>query len=202
MFERVRRGILAGTLAPGVRLPATRHLAEELGVARQTVVLAYERLAAEGYVRARMGSGTYVATDLPDAVPSPARAATGTVQVLSKRGAAIAATPINALAPNVPDITLLAPGVPANDLFPTAAWARETARVFRALPTQYLGYPDPQGLPELRIEIAAHLAATRGLIADPGQIVVTTGTQQALRVVWLLLVLGGLSLLARAYRFD
>ena len=182
VFERVRGGILAGTLAPGVRLPATRHLAEELGVARQTVVLAYERLAAEGYVRARMGSGTYVATDLPDAVPSPGRAATGAAQVLSKRGALIAATPINALAPSLPEIILLAPGVPANDLFPTAAWARETARVFRALPAHFLGYPDPQGLPELRIEIAAHLAATRGLIADPGQIVVTTGTQQALRV--------------------
>lgn len=182
VFERLRGGILAGTLAPGVRLPASRHLAEELGVARQTVVLAYERLAAEGYVRARMGSGTYVATDLPDAAPLPARAAAGTAQVLSRRGAAIAATPMSALSPGGPEITLLAPGVPANDMFPAAAWARETARVLRALPTQYLGYPDPQGLPELRSEIAAHLAATRGLIADPGQIVVTTGTQQALRV--------------------
>ena len=58
VFDRLRRGILAGTLAPGARLPPSRHLAEELGVARQTVVLAYERLAAEGYVRARVGSGT------------------------------------------------------------------------------------------------------------------------------------------------
>jgi GntR family transcriptional regulator/MocR family aminotransferase len=182
VFERLRTGILSGTLAPGARLPATRHLAEELGVARQTVVLAYERLAAEGYVRARMGSGTYVATDLPDAAPAPGPAATAGLGVLSKRGAAIAATPMNALAPGASDIALLAPGVPANELFPTAAWARETARVLRTLPHQHLGYPDPQGLPELRTEIAAHLAATRGLIADPGQIVVTTGTQQALRV--------------------
>ncbi len=182
VFERLRTGILSGTLAPGARLPATRHLAEELGVARQTVVLAYERLAAEGYVRARMGSGTYVATDLPDAAPAPGRAAAAGVGVLSRRGASIAATPMHAAPSGRPEITLLAPGVPANDLFPTAAWARETARAFRALPLQYLGYPDPQGVPDLRIEIAAHLAATRGLIADPGQIVVTTGTQQALRV--------------------
>ncbi len=182
VFERLRHGILAGTLPPGARLPATRHLAEELGVARQTVVLAYERLAAEGYVRARMGSGTYVATDLPDAAPAPARAADQPGQILSRRGAAIAATPMNALPPGAADITLLAPGVPANDLFPTAAWARETARALRTLPASLLGYPDPQGLPELRTEIAAHLAATRGLIAHPGQIVITTGTQQALRV--------------------
>lgn len=182
VFERLRRGILAGTLLPGARLPATRHLAEELGVARQTVVLAYERLAAEGYVRARMGSGTYVAPDLPDAAPAPAHAAAQAGHVLSRRGAAIAATPMSALPRGAAEIALLAPGVPANDLFPSAAWARETARVLRALPTPLLGYPDPQGLPALRAEIAAHLAATRGLIADAGQIVITTGTQQALRV--------------------
>ena len=70
VFDRLRQGILAGTLPTGARLPPTRALAEELGVARQTVVLAYERLASEGYVRARTGSGTYVAPDLPDAAPS------------------------------------------------------------------------------------------------------------------------------------
>ena len=70
VFDRLRQGILAGTLPTGARLPPTRALAEELGVARQTVVLAYERLASEGYVRARTGSGTYVAADLPDAAPA------------------------------------------------------------------------------------------------------------------------------------
>ena len=75
VFDRLRQGILAGTFARGVRLPATRSLATELGVARQTVVRAYERLAAEGYVQARTGSGTYVATDLPDTAPEPAATA-------------------------------------------------------------------------------------------------------------------------------
>ena len=70
VFERLRTGILSGALPGGARLPPSRHLAEELGVARQTVVLAYERLAAEGYVRARIGSGTFVAADLPDAAPN------------------------------------------------------------------------------------------------------------------------------------
>jgi len=186
VFDRVREGILAGTLPPGSRLPPTRHLAEELGVARQTVVLAYERLAAEGYVRARMGSGTFVATDLPDAAPAPVRPAAAAA-ALSRRGAAISATPMTAFAavprtPGTPEPTLLAPGVPSGELFPVAAWARTSARVLRGQAQPQLAYPDPQGLPELRAEIAAHLAATRGLIADPGQIVVTTGTQQALRV--------------------
>src|SRR5580658_3185283 len=120
VFDRLRQGILAGTLAPGSRLPPTRHLAEELSVARQTVVLAYERLAAEGYVRARIGSGTFVAADLPDAAPPPGPPPSPTAAALSHRGVALAATPaVAAGRASGP----LAPGVPAPDLFPAAAWA-------------------------------------------------------------------------------
>ncbi len=78
--------------------------------------------------------------------------------------------------------TLLAGGIPAPDLFPTQAWARCAARVLKTLSGDLTGYPPPQGLPELRVQIAAHLAATRGLLADPANIVVTAGTQQALRI--------------------
>ena len=93
VFDRLRQGILAGTLPAGARLPPTRALAEELGVARQTVVLAYERLAAEGYVRARTGSGTYVAPDLPDAAPAPAVPPPTAANSLSRRGQRLAACP-------------------------------------------------------------------------------------------------------------
>jgi GntR family transcriptional regulator/MocR family aminotransferase len=182
VFDRLRRGILAGTLAPGARLPPSRQLAGELGVARQTVVLAYERLAAEGYVRARMGSGTYVAADLPDAAPPPAPAPAGAASPLSRRGAVLAAIPVRAAGPVAEGLPLLAPGVPAPELFPAAAWARCTARVLRGLSPEATGYPEPQGLPGLRAAVAAHLAASRGLIADPAHIVITAGTQQALRV--------------------
>ena len=182
VFDRLRRGILAGTLAPGARLPPSRHLAEELGVARQTVVLAYERLAAEGYVRARVGSGTYVAADIPDISPPAAAPASGAGSPLSRRGAALAGIPASAAGPVADGPLLLAPGIPAPELFPAAAWARCTARVLRGLAPAPSGYPDPQGLPALRGAIAAHLAAARGLIADPAQIFVTAGTQQALRV--------------------
>ncbi len=182
VFDRLRRGILAGTLPPGSRLPPTRHLAEELSVARQTVVLAYERLAAEGYVRARIGSGTFVATDLPDATPPPAAPPSPAVAVLSRRGVALAATPAVAGGRAAGGSALLAPGIPAPDLFPAAAWASCSARVLRALTPEQTGYPDTQGYLPLRTAIAAHLAATRGLLADAEHIVVTAGTQQALRV--------------------
>lgn len=185
VFDRLRQGILGGALPAGTRLPPTRHLATDLGVARQTVVLAYERLAAEGYVRARIGSGTFVAADLPDATPASGRLATAAASPLSRRGTLLQATVSNA-AQSVPGdharCGLLTPGVPAPDLFPAAAWATCTARVLRRLNPDLTLYPDLQGLPELRVQIAAHLAATRGLLTDPGHIIVTAGTQQALRV--------------------
>ncbi len=186
VFERLRTGILSGALPGGARLPPSRHLAEELGVARQTVVLAYERLAAEGYVRARIGSGTFVAADLPDAAPEPRPAAQTSGAELSRRGAMIAAVPVSAAGPVAEHAMLLAPGVPAAESFPAAAWARCSARVLKDF--DGTGYPDMQGLAALRQAVAAHVAATRGLIADPAQIVITAGTQQALRVAAELLI--------------
>jgi GntR family transcriptional regulator/MocR family aminotransferase len=87
-----------------------------------------------------------------------------------------------AIAPVAGGGMLLAAGVPAPELFPAAAWASCTARVLRGLVPESTTYPDAQGLPALRAEIAAHLAAIRGLVVDPAQIVVTAGTQQALRI--------------------
>jgi GntR family transcriptional regulator/MocR family aminotransferase len=182
VFDRLRQGILAGTLPSGSRLPPTRALAEELGMARQTVVLAYERLASEGYVRARTGSGTYVAPDLPDAAPAPALPPPTSASSLSERGLRLAAVPATAASRDTSVGTLLAGGVPAPDLFPAQAWARCAARVLKNLSGDLTAYPPPKGLTELRAQIAAHLAATRGLLADPANIVVTAGTQQALRI--------------------
>jgi len=186
VFDRLREGILSGSLPAGTRLPPTRALASELGVARQTVVLAYERLAAEGYVRARTGSGTFVSPDLPDAAPAPAAPPATAAHALSRRGTFLATIPVTAGQRG--SGMLLAGGLPAPDLFPAAAWARCTARVLKALPAECTGYPPPQGLPDLRAQIAAHLAATRGLVADPDSIVVTAGTQQVLRMATELLL--------------
>jgi GntR family transcriptional regulator/MocR family aminotransferase len=119
---------------------------------------------------------------LPDAAPTPATHPPTAASSLSKRGQTLAAIPISA-APRVEGLgTLLAGGIPAPDLFPKEAWARCAARVLKTLPSELTGYPMAQGLPELRAQIAAHLAATRGLLADPANIVVTAGTQRALRI--------------------
>jgi GntR family transcriptional regulator/MocR family aminotransferase len=182
VFDRLRQGILAGALPPGSRLPPTRALASELGVARQTVVLAYERLAAEGYVRARTGSGTFVAPDLPDAAPDSAVPPPTAASSLSRRGQQLATVPASAAHRDPGNAALLAGGLPAPDLAPKDAWARCAVRVLKSLSSDLTGYPPSQGLEELRAQIAAHLAATRGLLADPANIVITAGTQQALRI--------------------
>jgi len=181
VFEHLRHSILTGTLPAGGRLPPTRALAQEVGVARQTVVLAYERLAAEGYVRGRAGSGTYVAADLPDQAPTAAETSQVTTTALSVRGASLAQIPATATSRDATLGLLLAGGLPAPDLFPSQAWARCAARVLKPLAGELSSYPPPQGLLILREQVAAHLASTRGLVADPGCIIVTAGTQQALR---------------------
>jgi GntR family transcriptional regulator/MocR family aminotransferase len=104
--------------------------------------------------------------------------------MLSRRGAMLAAIPSTA-GQSIgarPAGLLLAPGLPAADLFPTAAWASCAARVMRGMSAELTAYPALQGLPALRVQIAAHLAATRGLLTDPDRIMVTAGTQQGLRI--------------------
>ncbi len=186
VFRHVQQAVLSGVFAPGARLPATRAMSTELGVSRQTVVFAYERLIAEGYLEARSGVGTYVTHDLPDDLPDPvsqpdaAMAKAG----LSHRGERLAN--LSSTAGQDRSTLLLAPGVPSPELFPTRHWATCLAAAARA--NILSGYPDQQGLPELRIQIAIHLAATRGLVVDPHQIVVTAGTQQAIRLAAELLI--------------
>ncbi|CAL9482116.1 HTH-type transcriptional regulatory protein GabR [Actinosynnema sp. ALI-1.44] len=153
----LRDAIRAGRLAPGARLPATRRLAVELGLARNTVAAAYDQLVAEGYLTARRGAGTRVAT-LPDT------ATTGPT------------TPGPATGPDTTAPRLdLRPGCPDVTTFPTTAWLRATRRALLTAPASVHGYGDPRGLPGLRHALAEYLGRTRGVHADPATIVVTCG---------------------------
>jgi GntR family transcriptional regulator/MocR family aminotransferase len=78
------------------------------------------------------------------------------------------------------DALPLGTGVPALAEFPWRDWARISARVFRERPAAALAYGDPQGLPELRLAIAEYLGAARGIVCDPDQIVVVSGSQQGI----------------------
>src|SRR6202012_6037979 len=98
VFNHLRHSILTGALRGGGRLPPTRSLAQELGVARQTVGLAYERLAAEGEVRGRTGTGPSGSKDLPDRAPAPPSTPRPAAVALSARGARLAQVPAAASA--------------------------------------------------------------------------------------------------------
>jgi GntR family transcriptional regulator/MocR family aminotransferase len=184
-----RRAIADGRLGPGSRLPSTRSLAEQMAVARNTVSLAYERLAAEGYVEGRRGGGTRVARDLPDLTPTvppaarampverpPVRLARAARIMLDERvgtaGSGSGAIP-----------EPLQPGRPGLDAFPGRVWARLAGRFWRETPATDFGYGDPAGHPVLRQALARYLGAFRGLSLDPDAIIVTSGAQQAIDLV-------------------
>ncbi|NPC73780.1 PLP-dependent aminotransferase family protein [Corallococcus exiguus] len=188
LFEGIRARILAGALAPGLRLPSSRQLATELDVARSTVLQAMDALTAEGYLVAQAGSCTRVAPELPilsgdrsrePGLPAAARASTsGKGPRLAASTRALKASPVGAprlgAAPRA-----FRPGVPALDLFPTALWARTVSRVHARASTGLLDGGDPSGHAPLREAVAIHVSVSRGVRCSPEQVFITAGTQQA-----------------------
>jgi GntR family transcriptional regulator/MocR family aminotransferase len=154
----LRDAVRTGRLAEGVRLPSSRALAGDLAIARNTVADAYGRLVAEGWLTARPGSGTRVASRpvATERVPPP---------------------PV----PRRPPIRYdLRPGSPALSLFPRTAWLAAARRALNTAPAEELGYGHTRGLPRLRTALAAYLARTRGVHADPERLVICSGFTQAL----------------------
>ncbi|PBC65289.1 GntR family transcriptional regulator [Streptomyces sp. Tue6028] len=166
----LREAVRTGRLAPGTRLPSSRELAADLGVSRGLVTEAYEQLTAEGYLRSDRGAGTWVG----DAV----RAAGPRARDLAPRSSGARAD--------------FVPGTPDLSLFPRTAWAAAHRGVLAELPHHALGYPDPRGLPRLRIALAELLARRRGVVADPERIVVVSGVAQAMALLGFVLHARGL----------
>lgn len=181
--SQLRASILGGALQPGDRLPAIRLLAQRLAVARATADAAYAQLIDEGYLQTKVGAGTRVAPRLPDDamvpkrtpqgdVPSPARV----TRELTPRAARIAKV-ASVLLPqrSVP----LAVVSPSSEIAPGKAWTRIAARLART-PWRHAAYAEPNGYLPLREAIADYARKFRGVICHPDQIVVTSGTQQAI----------------------
>ncbi|ROO85731.1 GntR family transcriptional regulator [Actinocorallia herbida] len=175
LYRQIRDAVLAGRLPPGTALPATRGLAADLGVARGTVAAAYERLAAEGFLRTRVGSGTFVAEGFGGHAPARAAGALRPLPVWEGRRAPVA------LAEGLRHD--FRPGHPDVALFPWATWRRLLTAELRAGAVGSGMYGDPAGHPGLRAAIAARLAASRSVRADPDDLIVTAGAQQAIGLI-------------------
>lgn len=180
IYQELRDGILAGRLLSGQPLPATRPMARSIGVARSTVVKAFERLRAEGYIGAVKGSSTRVSALLPPPVGAKNQPARKTLR--GKIGAKPGMTPQHeAFVSGIPDLSV----------FPHAAWARCLGVRARALRVHDLGYGSPEGLAELRTAILSHVSDTRGIVAEPDQIIIVPSTSVAIDLIARLLLAPG-----------
>lgn len=176
LHECLRAAIRDGTLAAGTRLVATRALAQELGIARNTVLYAYEQLASEGFVVPDR-RGTVVASALAAAAPVSRASARGVAPAasLSRR-----AQGLRPLANEAGGALPFVPGVPDLHAFPLAQWRRLLERAWRNLDPAQLNYADPAGVPALRTAIADHLRAARGVVCATEQVFITDGSQASL----------------------
>jgi GntR family transcriptional regulator/MocR family aminotransferase len=184
VYDGYRDAILDGRLRPGQRLPSTRTLAQELRISRVPVVAAFEQLAAEGYLESRVGAGSYVSTALPDPVRPRAHPKSGAASVAPRPG------PRRVPSEKWPSVD--APwfeghgafriAQPALDEFPTTVWARLVARRARALGRRQMTYGDAMGFLPLREALAEYLRTVRSMRCTAEQIMIVSGSQQALAV--------------------
>ena len=192
VYAALRSAILEARVPAGGRLPSSRALAAELHVSRNTVLYAYEQLAAEGYVETRRGAGTFVVSMLPTRVPPTRRPVVGADLSLSMLGARLtggaSGTKPAARHAATPLPYDLRAAASVHDAQALDAWARFLVRRARALPRDVRRHEPSGGSPALREALAAYLARARGLECRPEQIIVTQGSQQAIDLCLRLLV--------------
>ncbi|UTH76498.1 PLP-dependent aminotransferase family protein [Chromobacterium sp. IIBBL 290-4] len=185
LYRLLKELIRHGRLQAGSAIPASRQLAEELKLGRNTVLAAYEQLSAEGYLESRHGSGTYVcqafaATRAPSALRAPRRP-------LSRRGASLheaSRLPHNKMGAFIP-------GQPDLALFPIEQWQKCLSRSQRTAPQEWMHYQREGGLPALRHALAEYLFLTRSVQCKPEQILITSGSQAGLALIAKLLADAG-----------
>lgn len=176
LYLRLREAILCGRLPPDTRLPASRSLAATLGIARNTVLFAYEQLVAEGCLVAdRQGTRVAHLPTAPGASPPVLGAADGPSVLSARASAALQREPARDA-----EALPFSPGVPDFGAFPFRAWRACLERAWRDAGWRQLGYAAYGGEPSLRAALAAHLTSVRGLAVDAAQILITSGTQAAL----------------------
>lgn len=175
LYQRLRALIEARALPPGSPLPSTRALAQDMQLGRNTVIAAYDQLAMEGFLATRAGSPALV-RDLPLRIsPGPDLPDTSDPG-LSERGRIMSGQPYHH---GEPGATAFHPGLPDVGQFPFNTWSRLLTRRAKMARSDLFGTYHVTGYPDLRDAIARYLAASRGVVSSPEQVVVTNGAQSA-----------------------
>ncbi len=188
IYRELRAAVIDGRLRPGEHLPGTRELARSLVVSRNTVAAAYERLTAEGFLTARVGSGTFVAQHLSLGKPQPQRERKEADGLRPRQGWDVTPTPVSASEAALLDFRV---GIPDARLFPFETWRRLIASELRMTANSPASYADPAGHLGLRTAIARYVGTARSVRTDAEDIVVTNGAQQALDLIGRVLVSPG-----------
>ena len=185
LYAAIKEAVLTAAILPGMQLPPTRTISTTLGISRQTVINAYAQLLAEGYLRGAIGHGTFVNEHLPiNATKQVSTTGSSTSKTLrntshiSLRGQRFV-DPLGLARFQQGETRAFRVSMPGLDLFPFATWARLEGRRWRH-PQGQLGYTDPTGFMPLRELLAVYLKAARGITCSPHQIIITSGSQQAL----------------------
>jgi GntR family transcriptional regulator / MocR family aminotransferase len=184
IYMGLRKAILDGAFRVGERLPSTRGMADQLSVSRTIVIIAYEQLLAEGFVSGRTGSGTFVSQQLARNEPSkPQRAAD---LCLSRFGKYTQEASSEIVLPVASGRHLrydFAYARSNSDVFPFDAWRRLLIGRLRRAPVREFDYGPAAGSNSLREAIAGYLRRTRGMTCDVSQVIVVSGSQQALDII-------------------
>src|SRR5579863_4378962 len=186
LYNAIRSEILGGRLRPGARLPASRDLARQYGLARGTIVNAFDQLAAEGYIVGGVGSGTYVSNVLPEGLldVAPGRAEKSTVH--ARRGVRISDYARRAeLFPGYGNMPIRAfrANLPALNLFPIELWTKIALHTLRRISSRQLMGCDALGYLPLRQAVTDYLSRSRGVRCVPEQVAIVTGVQQAIDLI-------------------
>lgn len=177
VYRQIREAIVAGRLRAGEALPSSRELARRLQVSRNTVVFAYERLRAEGFLTSRIGAGTFVSDGFRPVSSTPSAESP------------IRPRPLWDAIPEGPDMAAtkvefdFRPGIPDVRHFPLAAWRSRLARQLRRTSIGSGAHIGAAGDPALRAAIARHIGVSRGVSATAEDVFVTSGSQQAIDLV-------------------
>ncbi len=192
IYRQFRHQILSGDLVSGNRLPSSRQVAEQLGVARVTVTTAYEQLQAEGFVVFRVGSGTFVADNLSLTTSDGSIDRSRYEPAFSNWGRRVlAAQSRTASRRGSRPLIDFGFGRSFPHIFPYDIWRLLLARYLSTDDTMLSRYGSVAGFEPLRQAVADYLARLRGVNCMPEQVVIVSGMQQALDILSRLLLRDG-----------